>query len=78
MNALHNHLRLHSGTTPAAMWQDLARLRRLGCDYGDLPQTEADFHAGLESLVAAGLAERSGRLVLWLPVRKPAERTLFV
>lgn len=78
MNPFHSFLRIFQGVTEVAMWDELTRLRRLGVAWEGVPQDEAEFTAGLQRLVDAGWAERSGALVLWLPVKpKPAERTLF-
>jgi hypothetical protein len=74
-DALHNHLRLHSGLTLDQMFDDLERLRRHGIPHDDLPATKQEFADGLRLLVVAGLAEKSGDLWLWLPAKvKEAER----
>ena len=72
--AIHNYLRISSGATSERMWNELSRFRRLGIPYEDVPKTEAEFTSGLNSLLAAGLAEKtSNGMWLWVPAAHPAQ-----
>lgn len=72
MSELHEYLRVCSGLTAKHMWRDLLRSRRLKIMWDGVPATEEAFNAGLDALLASGLAEKtSGGLWLWIP--KPVE-----
>ena len=75
-NAMHNWLRLESGQSLGTMWGKLERLRRLKLPYDDLPADRVTFHAELEALLADGLAEKSGELWLFVPVKRPERERL--
>ncbi len=77
LEALHNHLRLHSGDTFGQMWGDLERLRRLGVAHEDLPADRATLLAGLQTLLANGLAEKSGEIWLWVRKEVKPQKELF-
>ena len=71
MTALHQFLRIAQGVSAEQMFAELRRLQALG-SWKELPTDEYAFKAGLNELLAADLAERSGKLWLWKPLPQRA------